>query len=62
MQIEYELIEERLGNNEDFEEGIKDAEFVIEKANSKTCAYRIGLMMTLTKFVEGYNAENVDEF
>lgn len=53
MQVQYELIEERLGNYEDFAEGIKDAEFVIEKANSKNCAYRLGLIMTLTKFVEG---------
>lgn len=60
MQIEYELIEERLGNDKDFAEGIKDAEFVIEKANSKTYAYRIGLMMTLTKFVEEYNTEEED--
>ena len=32
MQDQYELIEERLGNDEDFAEGIKDAECVIEKA------------------------------
>lgn len=61
MQDQYELIEERLGNDEDFAEGIKDAECVIEKANSRNCAYRIGLMMTLTKFVEGYNDEKRDD-
>lgn len=60
MQVQYDLIEERLGNDEDFAEGIKDAECVVEKANSRNCVYRLGLMMTLTKFVEGYNAEKED--